>query len=105
MMLDIKLLSNIMNKRQELEKYSDFEAVNKKAKRLLGVGVEVSTRANKKYQIQTPDGKIVHFGLWGSEDWTKHRDPVRRKNFKTRNGEWSVSKKWTPGWLSYFLLW
>lgn len=36
-----------MNKKEELAKYSDFNAVNKKAKKLLGVGVEVSTRADK----------------------------------------------------------
>lgn len=94
-----------MNKKDELQKYSDFDAVNKKAKKLLGVGVEVSTRKDKKYMIRTPEGKLVHFGLWGAEDWTKHGDPVRRKNFKLRNAEWAVSKKWTPGWLSFFLLW
>lgn len=51
-----------MNKKDELQKYSDFDAVNKKAKKLLGVGVEVSTRKDKKYMIRTPEGKLVHFG-------------------------------------------
>lgn len=94
-----------MNRIQELQKYSDFDAVNKKAKSLLGVGVQISSRKDKKYMIRTPDGKLVHFGAWGMEDYTKHKDKPRRNRFITRNAKWASSPKWSAGWLSYYLLW
>jgi hypothetical protein len=94
-----------MNKRQELEKYSDFHVVNKKAKRLLGVGVDVSTRADKKYMIRTPDGKVIHFGAWGMQDFTKHKNKDRLNAFKTRNNKWASAPKWSAGFMSYNLLW
>jgi hypothetical protein len=94
-----------MNKKQELQKYSNFDDVNKKAKRLLGVSVEVSTRKDKKYMIKTPDGKTVHFGFFGMEDFTKHKDTQRLENFKKRNKKWATSPKWSASFLSYHLLW
>lgn len=96
---------NEVKKIQELQKYSDFNAVNKKAKQLLGVGVEVSTRKDKKYMIRTPDGKVVHFGAWGMEDYTKHKNQDRLNAFKKRNKKWATAPKWSASFLSYFLLW
>lgn len=94
-----------MNKKEELAKYSDFNAVNKKAKKLLGVGVDVSTRVDKKYMIKTPDGKVVHFGQWGMEDATKHKNLDRINAFKNRNKKWATATKWSPAFLSYYILW
>ncbi len=103
--MEIKSNVIVMSKRELLKQYSDFDAVNKKAKRLLGVGVDVSTRADKKYMIRTPEGKLIHFGAWGAEDATKHKNQVRINAFKKRNEKWATSPKWSAGWLSYFLLW
>ena len=94
-----------MDKRTELQKYSDFEAVNKKAKQLLGTGVQVSTRKDKKYMVINPNGNKIHFGAWGMEDFTKHKDKERRMNFQKRNKKWATASKWSPAFLSYALLW
>lgn len=94
-----------MSKKELLKQYSDFDAVNKKAKQLLGTGVNVSTRVDKKYMIMSPDGKMIHFGMWGSEDYTKHKNKLRREHFQKRNKKWATSPKWSPSFLSYYLLW
>ena len=94
-----------MNKREELAKYSNFNTVNTKANQLLGAPVIVSTRKDKKYMIKNPQGKWVHFGQWGAEDATKHKDTIRINNFKKRNAKWANSPKWSPAYLSYYLLW
>jgi hypothetical protein len=49
--------------------------------------------------------KLVHFGQMGYEDYTKHKDNKRRDNFKKRNIKWSYAQKYTPAWLSFWLLW
>jgi hypothetical protein len=41
----------------------------------------------------------------GYEDYTKHKNEIRRKSFLTRNKEWSKQDMYTPGFLSYYLLW
>ena len=71
-----------MNKREELKKYSDFNTVNKKAKQLLGVGVDVSTRADKKYMIRTPDGTQSDFSTSSSSSSSSidSNVPIRRPN-------------------------
>ncbi len=55
-----------------------------------------STKRDKKYMIETPDGRFVHFGQLGYEDYTKHRNKTRRKNYRTRSakirGDWKLDK-------------
>lgn len=91
----------------ELLKYSNPKKVLKNAIKYLGkdVDVYVSTRKNKKYMIRSPEGKWIHFGLFGMEDYTKHLSEDRRSKFKQRNARWSRSPKWSAGWMSYHLLW
>ena len=48
---------------------------------------------------------MVHFGAVGYADYTAHKDEERRKRFRVRNHKWSMSPKWSPAWLSYYLLW
>ena len=69
----------------------------------------ISNRKNKKYQILNPDtNKFVHFGSLAYEDFTKHQDKERQKNYIIRasniKGDWR-SDKFSPNNLSMYLLW
>lgn len=94
---------------EELLKYSNPATVKRKAKKYFNNPVEIkqSTRKNKKYMIY--DGKKwVHFGQLGYEDFTKHQDEHRRKNYLSRSlkikGNWK-DNKFSPNNLSINLLW
>ena len=65
----------------------------------------LSTRKAHKYMIRRPDGKPIHFGRFGMEDYTLHRDPNRRRRFQQRNHKWAHAPRYTPRHLSYYLLW
>jgi hypothetical protein len=43
-----------------------------------------STKKDKKYMIQRPDGKWIHFGQFPYEDFNKHQDLNRRRLYLTR---------------------
>ena len=98
-----------MSKEEELLKYSDPTKVLKAVKKYLGKHVElyVSTRKNKKYMVQSPEGKWIHFGQMSYKDGTLNdtdRDQ-RRQRFLKRNAKWSEADPYTPSFLSYYLLW
>lgn len=90
-----------------LEDYSNPKIVYKKARDMFGphVIIQPSTRKSKKYMLLKPDGKWVHFGYYGMEDYTKHRNLMRREAFRTRNHQWAYQNIFTPASLSYYLLW
>jgi hypothetical protein len=88
-----------------MEKYTDPTQVQKLANKYDVGKVFPSTRKDKKYMIQDPKGKWIHFGQYPYEDYTKHKDPVRRRNFLVRNSKWRNAPIYTPAWLSYHLLW
>ena len=92
------------NKLKELRNYSDPEYVMQKAK-MMGLNpVHESSRKDKKYMVF--DGRtMVHFGQMGYEDATKHNDIDRINRFKKRNWKWQSSSKYSPAYLSYYLLW
>ena len=92
------------NKLKELRNYSDPEYVMNKAK-MMGLNpVHESSRKDKKYMVF--DGRtMVHFGQMGYEDATRHHDLDRINRFKKRNWKWQNSPKYSPAWLSWFLLW
>ena len=92
------------NKLKELRNYSDPEYVMQKAKMIELNPVHESSRKDKKYMVF--DGRtMVHFGQMGYEDATKHNDLNRINRFKKRNWKWQNSPKYSPAWLSWFLLW
>ena len=69
----------------------------------------ISNRKNKKYMILNPESnKFVHFGSLAYEDFTKHNDLQRQKNYIIRasniKGDWR-SDKFSPNNLSLYLLW
>ena len=92
------------NKLKELRNYSDPEYVMQKAK-MMGLNpVHESSRKDKKYMVF--DGRtMVHFGQMGYEDASKHHDLDRVNRFRKRNWKWQFEPKYSPAWLSWFLLW
>lgn len=60
----------------------------------------------KKFYVVTPDDKIISFGANGYEDFTIHKDPVRKEKYIMRH---TVREDWTnlnkAGTWSRFLLW
>jgi len=87
-----------------LKQYSDINEVNRRAYNLGLNQVHPSSRKNKKYMI-FDNNKMVHFGQMGFEDATHHHDERRIKNFRSRNRKWKDARRYSPAWLSYYLLW
>ena len=99
-----------MTNLKTLKKWSNPEIVFKKAKKYLGkrATIKISDKSDKKYMVITPSGKKVYFGAIGYEDYTKHRNKTRRRNYRTRsgriNGDWK-SNKYSANNLARNLLW
>jgi len=85
-----------------LEDYSNPKEVERKAKRY-GVKVFRSTKRDKKYMIY--HNGWVHFGAMGYEDYTKHRNKTRRKNYLTRSAGIHGDTKYSANQLSRNILW
>jgi hypothetical protein len=111
----------------DIKKWSNPAQVQRRAAVWLGKNARVylSTKRDKKYMVQEsgtnkrPNGterskgtnkrpKWVHFGQMGYEDYTKHNDTKRRKNYLQRSthirGKWKTNK-YSPNNLSIHLLW
>lgn len=68
-----------------------------------------SSRAHKKYQVWDPNRqRWVHFGDIYREDFTRHKDPKRWLNYRTRSlhirGHWKRDK-YSPNNLAREILW
>ena len=94
----------------DIKRYSNPAEVYRKAAKYLGKTVHVtrSSKKDKKYMVITPEGRKVHFGQMGYEDYTKHKDKTRRKNYLTRSGKikgnWAKDK-YSANNLARHLLW
>lgn len=91
-----------------IQDYSNPNKVFQNAKRIYGndVKIKLSTRKDKKYMLLNPNNnKWIHFGQMGFFDFTKTNDNKRRQLFKIRNQKWAEQDLYTPGFLSYSLLW
>ena len=67
-----------------------------------------SDKPNKKFYIITNDNKRVYFGASGYEDYTQHKDPIRKMRYIKRhqkNEDWGKSGINTSGFYSRWLLW
>jgi len=99
-----------MSKKNTISKYSNPAKVYRRASKYLGKTAKIglSTKKDKKYMVTTPNGKIVHFGQMGYEDFTKHNNKTRRKNYLARStkikGDWKKDK-YSPNNLAIHLLW
>ena len=94
-----------MSKSEQLAEYSNILKVQKLAKKLGLNPVEISTRKDKKYMIYDNNGDVKHFGLMSYQDYTKHNDKDRLKSFMNRNHRWYHAPKYSPAYLSAYLLW
>lgn len=94
----------------ELLKYSNPQEVIKKSNLYFGenIPIYISSKANRKYMVQNPEGKLIHFGQMGYEDFTKHNDTRRKYLYlrRTENirGNWRADK-YSPNNLSRNILW
>lgn len=88
-----------------LSDYSNIKEVQRLATKYKVGKVFPSTRKGKKYMVEDPDGKMIHFGAYGMSDFSKHKDEDRRRQFRQRNAKWADAPKWSPSWLSFHLLW
>jgi len=89
---------------------SNPKMVLKQLKKYYGdeVDLYLSTSKNKKYMVFNEQGKKIHFGSIIHEDYTKHKDKKRRKNYLKRasniKGNWRQNQ-FSPNMLSIILLW
>ena len=91
--------------------FSNPKIVYEKAKQYLGnnVSIKLSNKPVKKYMVlNSHTNKWVYFGQKGYEDFTKHQDLNRRKNYlrRTENmrGNWR-DNKYSANNLSRNILW
>ena len=69
--------------------------------------VSRSGRQGKKWQVETPSGKTVHFGASGYQDYTQHKDEGRKSNYLSRHGGGKENwrDKESAGYWARWLLW
>ena len=80
--------------------------------RLLGASeLRTSWRQGKKFAVNY-QGKWIHFGAVGYEDFTTHRDLTRRANYRKRHsavrlkdGRLAYQVKTSPSFWAWHLLW
>lgn len=94
-----------------LKKYSNPLVAQKMAYKYLGKSAKLYPAKNpqKKYSIYDPNHqKWIEFGQIGYENFTKHKDKSRRKNYLTRTasmkGNWKKNK-YSRNNLSRRILW
>ena len=91
-------------------KYSNPRKSQKLAYKYFGANAKIyrSSRKNKKYMIQDDNKRWVHFGQIPYEDFTKHNDTRRRRNYLTRSGrikgDWK-KHKYSANNLARKILW
>ena len=96
---------------KKLLKYSNPRQAQKMAYKYLGKTAKIYPASNpvKKYKIYDPKNeKWINFGQIGYEDFTKHKDKTRRKNYLTRTksmrGNWK-NNPYSANNLSRNILW
>lgn len=96
---------------RKLRRFSNPEKAQKMAYRYLGKTAKLYPARNpqKKYSIYDPkNDKWMNFGQIGYEDYTKHKDKNRRKNYLTRTrsmrGHWKRNP-YSANNLSRQVLW
>lgn len=104
-------INELREKYKKLVLVSDFRKAQENAEEFLGKDamLRLSHTKNKKYDVLNPaTGKYVSFGDIRYEDYTKHKDPVRRQAYlrRARNikGKWSMDK-YSPNNLAINILW
>ena len=95
----------------QLRRYSDPSQAQKQAQHYLGKTAKLypARLRGKKYSVYDPRGKKwVNFGQMGYQDFTKHRNNTRRRNYLRRSrkirGHWKENT-YSPNNLSMHILW
>jgi hypothetical protein len=60
---------------------------------------------NKKYDAVFKSGRIVPFGATGYTDYTLSGDKDKRRLYRQRHAHDNIDNPFTPGSLSYHILW
>lgn len=92
-----------------MELLSNPNIVQRKINKYIGkTPVYESTRKGKKYMLQDPQGKWVHFGSTDYEDFTFHKNKERQQSYLARaskiKGNWK-DNMYSPNMLSIVALW
>lgn len=95
--------------RQKIKDISQFSSPRKVKANAMKYGfqadkIRVSNLKTKKWMYEH-EGKKIHFGYWGTEDYTVHKDDRRLYKFQWRNHKWKTMDKHTPAYMAYWLLW
>lgn len=108
-MLHNKTLKHKFSKK--LLQYSNPKQAQKMAYKYLGKTAKLypANNLHKKYKIYDPkNNKWINFGQIGYEDYTKHKNKTRRKNYLTRTkfmrGNWRKNP-YSANNLSRNILW
>jgi hypothetical protein len=68
--------------------------------------IKPSTRKDKKYMAVFNNNNIVHFGAYGYEDYTIHKDDKRKENYiKRHQVNEDFNNPFSAGSLSRWILW
>jgi hypothetical protein len=99
------------NFKKSIKKWTNPNKAQKMAYKYLGNTAKLYSGRNtqKKYSIyDKKNEKWINFGQIGYEDYTKHHDKNRRKNYLTRTkymrGDWK-NNKYSANNLSRNILW
>jgi len=94
-----------------LQLYSNHRTAQSNAYKYLGRTAKLypSTNSQKKYSVfDKKNNRWINFGQMGYEDFTKHHDKARRKNYLTRSknikGEWAINR-YSANNLARKILW
>jgi hypothetical protein len=67
--------------------------------------LSASTRAAKKYMVTTPEGRIIHFGGAGYDDYTTHKDEARKARYLSRTASQPQNDITSAAFWALNLLW
>ena len=89
-----------------------LEQVNRIAKKLgISEKIHISTRKSKKFMVRY-NGKLIHFGDTGYQDFLDHKNPVRRDSYLKRargirdgNGKLTHKNKNKANFWAINILW
>jgi hypothetical protein len=83
-----------------------MKSSRKKSGKLKLLKIVKSPNKKKKYRAYFSSGKHTDFGAVGYQDYTKHKDPERKKRYMSRHRK---RENWksptTAGALSLYVLW
>ena len=71
----------------------------------MNIVITPSTKTNKKIKVVIDDKKTIHFGDSRYQDFTKHKDPERKKAYLSRHKNDKINNPNYAGFYSTNLLW